>query len=171
MYEAYLEGKYIDIGSHVTKHNRGSDDLSNKPFVVERFIQIMEDNDLIVKSINSNKELTGHAKYICENGGWLTRVGRLRIIESRNEETLMWDSQLTKWNVKTKWWPHVFTGFGLLFSLIALVVALRKSPIEEELLKLQLEQLRQSQPVHPTIQPTLDSEKIVLDDSSDREKK
>lgn len=101
--------------------------------------------------------ITHLGKTIFENGGWLKRVERLQKNEKQKEDAIIWESELNRWNVKSRWLPHIFTSFGLVLSIVALSVSLQKSPTEERLLDIIRELQKLQMHDYPTIQPILDS--------------
>ncbi len=100
-----------------------------------------------------------------ENDGWLKYVELNKKKNRIEENKIEWESELSEWNVKTRWWPHIITGFGLVISIIALVVSLQKSPTEERLFDILQEQQILQRHGHPTNQPTKDTSKNILLDS------
>lgn len=122
----------------------------------DRIREIMY-NEGLIGNAGEYSTITHLGKTIVENGGWLVRVERLNIIEKRKEDSIIWESELNRWNVKSRWWPHIFSGIGVVISVIALAVSLQKQPTEEQLMKLLLEQQKLLGRDYPTIQTKIDS--------------
>jgi hypothetical protein len=96
----------------------------------ERFavsvIDKMNREDLIVRSTNHVKEISDRGKAIFESGGWLEHLEREKLRTKKEEDRNYWDSQLTEWNVKTRWWPLGISIASFILSVVAFTMTLRQ---------------------------------------------
>jgi predicted transcriptional regulator len=84
LYEVNITGQYFDVGQYlIKKYPINLDNLSES----DRIIEILEHNDLLIKSSEKLKMLTAKGKDICESGGWIkfqsTKSTKTREIKSR----------------------------------------------------------------------------------------
>lgn len=129
-------------------------------------VHTLLDEGLIVKLDLSGApkyHITRKGKTINSIGGWLVHLRNIENEAHQRKRKAIYDLEVSRWLVKSKWWPHVISGAGILTSIIALVVSLQKSPIEEQIQQLQLEQLKQYQDLHRT--KPLDSVAFDVNDS------
>jgi hypothetical protein len=128
---------------------------------------------LISEGLAYKLELSGTPKYhitrkgrmIKETGGWAHFINIEKSLAERRKLKDEYDLKNSIHLVRSKWVPHIISGIGLGFSLIALWVSLQKQPIELQLIEEQLKQLKQENSDPPTIIEKKDSLEVFSSDS------
>ena len=95
-------------------------------------IDKMNREDLIIRSQSHVKEISDKGKEVFESGGWLKYLERQRIREEKEEERNHWNSQLTKWNVKTRWWPLGISVASLIVSVVAFTITTSQDKVDKK---------------------------------------
>ena len=113
-----------------------------------KFAQILEEKKLIIleKSKGFRCNLTELGFNIYHNGGWTKYLNVNRELENDileknllkekfEIENLSASAEVNRWYLKTKWYPHFFSGLSIIVSIFLGVIAYqsdRKSEVQKE---------------------------------------
>jgi len=161
MYEDSQTGKCFDISKYlIKKYMINLDYLSE----TDRIIEIMEDNNLIIKSNDKSKELTRHAKGILENENWLDFVNARERERERKRKKDEHDYKISEYLVRTRFWPLIISSVAIFISAISLIVSVQQYR-QGRLSTQPIKQYELPEHDHPMTQKTVDSLDILKSDS------
>lgn len=123
---AYLE----DLPALSEKYLANS--IAVKASEYENYFDILQRRELakVEKQLSGIqiKPIPQKTKNFINQGGFTAEYNDQRLILNRNKEIeeinfkkLKWDSQVSRFQAKTKWWPLIISGLSLFISLYALL--------------------------------------------------
>lgn len=123
----------------------------------------MQEFDLVIgRSIGTSQqtwELTPLGRKVLNFGSWTK-------YRKHVDDKELNDAKISAWLIKTKWVPHVLSGFALLIAGLSLIVSIRQCQQGQQN-ESTTESKTQVQHSRPTTQPTADTLKSEPIDSMD----
>jgi hypothetical protein len=103
--------------------------LDNRAFI--EFVARLEEEKLATPNEPRHRmTITTFGRQVCKEGGWIAYVERQKTktqADSLNKqltaEKLIHDTMLSRWQLKTRWWPLIISVISLIVSIIAVILS------------------------------------------------
>jgi len=101
------------------------DNFELDEFSYIEFVERLVDEDLAIQCDSPDTlRISPFGRQVSKSGGWLKHIEneaeKIRVIDQKHSN----DAKLSKWMVKTRWWPHIVAAISLLLSITALTMQL-----------------------------------------------